>query len=566
MEGFGVMKSVLKFSALFALAALSGCGSPDNSGDRIVQELLDIDPAALIGPLLADAGEVTTNSPAKGRVPVYVLPESHNSLQQQREQALILVRMQRKLGISTIVLEGATDISEQPKRMDVDAAYGLFTEGDINSAEFMAVSFGVPLTAGETAEGYAVEAPRGSLCRVVGQMAWLDALLDAGEDKAKVEALKARRVSLGQGLDALMKKNVSFMRDLGKTGAIDCPGVADKGRRISTAENAILANLISPSSRFAPVFARNCPVAEQARDAPSQIEDELEDIATLAAFANEAPAGLVDDQQGFLEQQRAFLQSRADATRVMVERAVAAARDAAAPVVMIVGAGHEQGTVAALRTAGIPFAVLSTIDLKTEGDNASAVGDSLTPGEYARKIDVKPARNTAINRALEGPGAIPTPVCPKVLKKPPLSIYAPWARRKADVYDVSRRFAEAALSSGGSGSPPPPPPPAGWQNDSASIDPSRARFNHAPDGRLLGVAFPLTIKAAGNAPEKTVWLYVEKRDATTDKDIETRLHEDVTEGRRLGKLARVAFLSRTLKARTYDTSEELSRIERLTQQ
>ncbi|OAN64013.1 hypothetical protein A7X12_17985 [Sphingomonas sp. TDK1] len=518
-----------------------------------------------MAPILTDAGVVTTNYPAEGRVPIYILPESHDSLQQQREQALILVRLQRKLGISTIVLEGATEITEQPKRMDVDAVYGMFTEGDLSSAEFLAAGFGVPLTAGETKEGYAVEAPKGSLCHTVADIAYLDALLDAKEDAEKVKAIKAHQENVRSKLDAMDTENAALLRDLNKPGALDCPGFANKGRVITTKTNAILAEIVPPSSRFGPMFIRNCP-ATQGRNDFSQIESELDDVGTLTSLTDQLPEGLVDEQKKYLEQYRAFLQSRADATHLMAERAITAAKSASAPVIMIIGAAHEGGTVTALREAGVPFAVIATISLKAEGDSVSPIGTSLSPGEYDRKMKAYPARNSAVNRILYAEGKIAKPVCSKTRKKPPPSIYQRWALRKADVYDLSRRFADAALS--GDGSTPPPPPPPGWANGSASIDPSGARFNRGANGRLLGIAFPLTITAGGAEPEKTVWMYVEKRDASTDKeiDIEARLKEDVIEGRKLGEQAKIVFLSRNLKARTYETSAELERMEKLSQQ
>ncbi|VWX50876.1 hypothetical protein [Novosphingobium sp. 9U] len=559
------MKYLPRILALAALTLLPSCHTEPADGDTALPEARTIDAGALAAPILTDAGEVTTNEPGKGQVPIYVLPEGHNSLQQQREQALILVRLQRRLGISTIVLEGATEIEAQPKRMDVDAAYGMFTEGDISSAEFLAAGFGVPLTAGETKEGYTVNAPKGSLCDTVAQIASLDALLDAGEDVEKVKALRTHRENVRRKLDALATRNAGFLRGLDKPGAIDCPGVTDKGRVLTTAKNAILAELVPPTSRFSPLFTRSCPAA-QGRNGIPQIEGELDDIGTLTSLTDEVPEGLIDPQKKYLEEYRAFLQSRADATRTMVERAVTATENASAPIVMIVGAAHEGGTVKALRDAGVPFAVITTMSLKASGDGNLPIGESLNPGEYGRKIKAEPARNSAVNRVLYAEGTIAKPICSTRLKKPPLSINQPWARRKADVYDLSRRFADAALSGGGS--TPPPPPPPGWGNDSASIDPSGAQFNRGADGRLLGVAFPLTIMAAGAEPKKTVWMYVEKRDASTDRDIdiEARLKEDVMEGRKLGEQAKIAFLSRNLKARTYETYDELESMEKLSQQ
>ncbi|MDO6414389.1 hypothetical protein Q4F19_08350 [Sphingomonas sp. BIUV-7] len=561
----GLFSLALVSLALMPLA-LAGCGDKPTENHVTPSAAARIDPAAIANPLLGDAAVLGENAAADGTAPIFVLPENHTAVGEQLEQALFLVRLQSHKAIGGIVLEGATKI---PKfdRFSPDVAFGMLAEGDISSAEFMAAGYGVPLIPGETAASYNVDDPKSDLCSAIAQLASYDALVNAQGDEKAIAEVRARGENLNARLDLFEGEAKRIATSLAKPGASECPAASAQAASFATKHNAILADLVPEGSRFRGAFSRSCPVNAADRQADdAQIEENIEDLKALVEFAGQLPAQVGGEIKTGLEGHLKFLESRAASTRIMVEQAVKAAGGGPGPVVMVIGAAHTAGVVAGLKIANVPFAVIKT-NIQTANDKSESVNSGkMTGGEVARKYGRLPLRNNLFNSSLigaDGERYSATKCAADSSKKYEITLDQPWNKQKAMTYGLMNNFARAGFGGGGW---PPDEPPGGWSNAAASIDPSRGELKRDAQGRVVGLLFPLTLKADG-AAQKEVYIYMEKDNAATKSGTtEGKLLEKVKEKRDPAKSKEVRtelFTGMEFKARSYESAEAARRSEQM---
>ncbi|AXB78597.1 hypothetical protein TQ38_018405 [Novosphingobium sp. P6W] len=551
---------------LMPLALASCDGKPAGENDVTPAVATRIDPAAIAKPLLADAAALGENIAVEGTAPIFVLPENHAVVGEQLEQALFMVRLQSHQPIGGIVLEGATEI---PKfdRFSPDVAFGMLAEGDISSAEFMAAGYGVPLIPGENDASYNVDDPKSDLCGAIAQLASFDALVDAQGDEEAMAEVRARSDNLKARLGRFEGEAERIAASFAKPGARECSASSAQAMSFIAKRNAILADLVPEGSRFRGAFSRSCRVNATDRQADdAQIEENIADLKALVEFAEQLPEQVGGEIKTGLEGHLNFLESRAASTQIMVEQAVQAAGGGPGPVVMIIGAAHTAGVVEGLKIANVPFAVITT-NMRTTNDKfALTSSGQMTRGEIDRKYDRLPLRNNLFNSFLIGADENrynKTRCAVASSKKYDITLDQPWNKQKAMTYGLMNNFARAGFRGGGW---PPDEPPGGWSNAAASIDPSRGEPKRDAQGRVIGLLFPLTLKAHG-ATHKEVYIYMEKDNAATQGGtIEGKLLEKVKEMRDPAKSKEVRaelFTGMEFKARSYESAEAARRSEQM---
>lgn len=513
---------------LLPLACLSCGGDSTANGSGNATEasaVPDLETAART----AAKGVATVTEAVTGTAPgmIFVLPENHASYRGQLQQAVVMLRLNRDVKLGGIVLEGMTRPIPSPPKVNEETALNLLSEGEIGSAEFMAVSQGVPLVTGETAASYGPE-ENDNFCGAFALVATLEAASAAPDDAARAEvkqqldAFGAAEAQSAQAHDAVLADQ-----------SLSCDAKRGADRQYLAERARYLKPIIERSPTFAASFARQCPYSIEDVDtsAGPSIEEELNTADQLLEFTGNLPPELAQSPARDIEQHRNFLRARQEASGVLVDQALAASANGDG-IAMIIGAAHTERVASLLRNAGASFAVIQVEAIK---DNPE---EGMSPREWERKKRAIPVKNNALSQSLVADSsAYAADACDSEAKRNPPTIDQPWFVRKAELYDLIRSFASPAL--GGSGEPP-QPPASGWRNGSGAIDPSRSEYERDDKGRPIAVVFPLTIAATGNSAEREIWVRVEPasplvesgEDGRPPRTAEERILERLGEGPR----------------------------------
>lgn len=346
---------------------------------------------AIAAEISAGLGTVKeTHTGRKG--PVMIFDETHTSRIGQIEIAHMLTRLYKHHDLRDIALEGAIKSRDQ---MDtqwanklgsgrrIDIAAGLLREGEISSAEFMAIAMpDIRVQGIDDAELYAVD-------------------LADGEGAATTLYL----VAIAEG--SLSDSEIAKVNTLVE---------AD---RVKDAVDLII-NADSWTKKAYKALQQHCP-------APS-IENMLRQVERIEDRARSRGISIDRDLAKNMAGLKRFYKAASDRSNSMVDQTLAIAEQAkGTPIGMVIGAAHTEAVMKRFRSAGCSFAVISPLAIA----NCDTIND-LSYEAFERK---------SLGQSTDPPGALGAILDAR--RKPKPVVDQPWLPRKANVYYIVSEVAQA---------------------------------------------------------------------------------------------------------------------------
>lgn len=376
---------------------LTACDSISNSTPR---SAFSVEP----GPLkeIADAisnsvGKVVASGKASGNRAVFVFEESHTSRIGQLEIALMLLRLHNKHSLRLISLEGAISddgflsadwfrratSTETAEREGKKVAVRLLTEGEINSAELIAMTQpDVQVKGNEKEDEYKVKPPA------------LDLTLNylARIAEKSLPPKQARQVN--ELLRAQNEKKVAEV-----IGDSD-PWLRDRYQKLQGG-SALAA------------------------------EEMITLLQEIEAKANQVGAEIDEEQRANIHSQIDFFKIVSQRSCTMVKNTFSLNKHAPeSPVALIIGTAHTCRVVDLLKAAGASYVVISPLSL----NDPLKMGD-LTRPMYERKIALKSVDGSGLTGAfLDG------------RHKPGVVLGKQWFQTKTELYTATALIVGAASS------------------------------------------------------------------------------------------------------------------------
>lgn len=410
---------------------------------------------------------------------VFVFEERHNSRVGHLQQAVSLVRLRERSGLKSIILEGY--LADGPK-LDVDWSNGdparaenvaatLLVEGEISSAEFMFLAYGVTLIPGEDSSTYvSADGGFGAPCSYIFAIAakQLEARASTG---SLSESQVQRFLKLQEAAEASADEVKPFVQYV-----ISLDPWSQKNYREGCTENA---------GEFT-------------------LGRQLEWIRRVESKAKQVDADIPEELRNALTNYRKFMHGRHLASDRMVAAFERYDKAGGPPTAMLIGAAHTERVVELLKKTGASFAVITPLALH----NDDSRGD-LTDEQYSRKLN---RRSVLGNDALAG----------LFEKKPKPVVDTQWFKLKSELYAAIDEVATTRLAGEGSGGGEPPsqtpafsasPPPDGRRgglggrasalihihSDTIEVVPD------APGSENRAVLFAATLKPGSSEAQK-IWV------------------------------------------------------------
>jgi hypothetical protein len=409
--------------------------------------------------------------------PIFIFEESHDSYTMCLEESVGLVRLYKKFKLKDIGLEGFTD-KDHPWTKDFtpnpDVALALLKKGEVNSAEFMALAYGVHVHPIERAPEYIVY--NGNADGAISEYVIKLALQNF-----------QKRLENGTLPPDIAKRVV----ELQKTD--DTAGLG----RLIVAFDTDLKNQ-----------------TDRLKASTTSASDEIKILKTLVNRADNLHVDIASDSSQEMARYIQFLEARNAASDTMAKSIAALAVDNSIPVAMIIGSRHTPDVVAPLVAQNRPVVVVSP--------DAARFGEiSFTPSQMSLLYDGLPLGQDDITATLK---VLEKPKLAKV--KPPSPFNSNWLQTKGEIYNKVDGLVRILVGAGGGGSgggnnkPPPdwstiPPdspefrnfvlaiPDEKFRGKQVSIDKTRIELVHSDNGTSF--VFPMEL-GMPDGKKKEVWV------------------------------------------------------------
>jgi hypothetical protein len=460
-------------------------------------------------------GQAKVHTGSKGPT-IVVFEERHDSYTMYLEESVGLIRLFKNYGLRDIGLEGFTD-TDKPWTKDFspnpDAALALLNKGEINSAAFMALAYGLNVHPIERASEYIVVSNDGVNSQVSEYL--LKIALDSFKKKLHAHTLSPDIVAQVSKLQA----------------DHDTPG---------------LQRLITQLDDFT---KRQIDRVEA--NGSLGFQDTSEEIEFFEGIENQARALNVDissASSAALARYIQFLKAREAASDTMARRIAELGGDDSKVVAMIIGANHTSKIVSLLTAQKRSVIVVSPFAVPPGGREVL-----FTDSQFAALYKGEPLEHDPVTAALR--------LLDRV--KPKMDFNARWLQTKSEIYakvddlvknSLGNRPVPMASPQGrGRGGEPPmmPPidltgvspgspefrnfvlaiPPDRTRGKGINIDKSRMELVHTANGTSL--VFPVQIIGSNGQVEKEFWVRAwaskdfRRRD---DEDVERRLLDRIKSG------------------------------------
>ena len=474
-----------KLLLVLLLFAAAGCQS------QVQREKVDL----IANNVVTDVAQVTQTSLGKNGAPILVIEESHISRGIRLEEAIVLNRLYYDHKITQIGLEGS--IKERPPidaewfskaaknqpEATVPVAVNLLREGEINSAEFMELTYSnnivaVPI---ETQKEYEIQSSDDNKAYLI----YISYLYEFAirsprpEHKAKLDKFEIEINKL-EGKDTAQKE------------------------KLKEAQKYIYS--LKPSELSADPWVKETSdkLLNENDNSISSLEEEINFYEGLQKHIETTLGKPNPEDSQVMEAFVGFLRGREAANKTMVEAiAVVADKSDVYAVAMIIGAAHTKGVSRLLKAADRPFAVIRPNSLNLKQDPTI-----LSSEMYKRKLQGSSVYSGDVTDAL-------LKAFPVNTKLPPPVMQQKWFNAKSELYLYTERITQKLFAGGGAGGKPPgggdiaPNLFAGDDFNGAfiRIDPTKIRVvEDVENSGVWTAVFPAEINPSNPALHKTIWV------------------------------------------------------------
>ena len=412
---------------------------------------------------------------------IVIFEEEHDSFTMNLEESVGLVKLFTKYGMKDIGLEGFTE-ADKPWTKDFSpnpaSALAVLKKGEINSAAFMALGYGVNVHPIEKSSEYIVNDE--DISRPVSQYI-LKIALNGVNQKIKNNTLQAD-----------VAQQISMLRAIKDSAGL---------QRLIISQDSFAKDALDRMERF--------DILER--------QDSGAPIALLESIVGKASALNLDidpASAAVLNNQIIFLKARRAASKTMASRVAELATSQSSVVGMIIGAAHTRDVVSILTGQNRPVVVISP-NRAPPGGSPAKYNQSQLEDLYKQE----PIEHDKITVGLRG--------LEKVKPKTPFN--ARWLQSKSQIFEKTDGLLAAVFGAsppgGDGGGGRPPKPPIDWSTLPAdspefrqlllalsdekfrgkyiSID--RARIELFRQGTAISIVFPIQIRSTDGEVLKEIW-------------------------------------------------------------